>query len=202
MWVTAFVNIVLYIPLALVIKGVVTVNGYKMRITRKMDKIDVRSGSVTQASKGIDAIAMQMLFYPLIYTVTVLPIAIVRFRAFHAQHVPFAATVFADVLFSLSGLFNVILFAFTRPSLLPRRESQLLPHSMSFSLRSRPTDDLQSFSGGRFPTISFSPRSRMNALHDESRDDNEWNHTDIQVEEIEKEDHLTPSFSSIHSAQS
>lgn len=80
--------------------------------------------------------------YPAIYTITVLPIAIVRFRAFHDQHVPFAATVVSDVLFSSSGLFNVILFALTRPSLLPRRNSQYDSQGISFSLRSRVTEDV------------------------------------------------------------
>ena len=93
-----------------------------------------------------------ILSYPAIYTITVLPIAIVRFRAFHDQHVPFAATVVADVLFSCSGLFNVILFALTRPSLLPRRNSQYGSHAISFSLRSRMTEgDVEQSYIGRPP---------------------------------------------------
>lgn len=165
MWTTAFVNIILYIPLALVIKGVVVVEGWKFKLADKRDRLDVRSRT-TEPSRGIDGIALQMFLYvssitssifffaevglqafiscsyPAIYTITVLPIAIVRFRAFHDQHVPFAATVVSDVLFSSSGLFNVILFALTRPSLLPRRNSQYDSQGISFSLRSRVTEDV------------------------------------------------------------
>ena len=54
----------------------------------------------------------------------VLPITIARFITFFNPdtHVPFAATVFADMLFALSGFLNVILFIFTRPNFLPTRE--------------------------------------------------------------------------------
>ena len=82
--------------------------------------------------------------YPAVYTLTILPIAIVRFRAFHDEHVPFAYTVVADVLFVCSGFFNVCLFGFTRPALMPRRDTlassgQSL-NPLTFSLRS-PTVD-------------------------------------------------------------
>ena len=83
---------------------------------------------------------------------TTLPIAAARFSAFHGDgHVPFGVTVFADVLFSLSGFFNVLLFWFTRRSLLPSRsrndDDESLPrhrmapqataNTISISLQSR-----------------------------------------------------------------
>ena len=59
--------------------------------------------------------------YPAIYIITVLPVAAVRFRQFHSQNVSAASTVFCDILFSLSGFFNVLLFSVTRPALMPHR---------------------------------------------------------------------------------
>lgn len=82
--------------------------------------------------------------YPFIYTVTTLPIAAARFSIFHGNgDVPFGVTVFADVLFSLSGFFNVLLFWFTRRSLLPRRDEeearapQQTVNTITISLQSR-----------------------------------------------------------------
>ena len=46
MWATAFVNIILYIPLALVIKGKLSVHGFRVRFWRKDDKMDVRQRTV------------------------------------------------------------------------------------------------------------------------------------------------------------
>lgn len=63
--------------------------------------------------------------YPVVYIVTVSPIAVVRWMAFSHQNVPFAATAFASILFSSSGLFNVILYRFTRPKLMPHRDPSI-----------------------------------------------------------------------------
>ena len=62
-----------------------------------------------------------------------------RWRAFQGQSSPFVGVVIADVLFSSSGLFNVILFTITRPSLVPRRgHSNATDHKggATFTLRS------------------------------------------------------------------
>jgi hypothetical protein len=63
--------------------------------------------------------------YPAIYTLTVLPIAVSRWVVFikGANKVPFWATVLSDGIFALSGLLNVILFAITRPTLVPMRKA-------------------------------------------------------------------------------
>ncbi|ESK97967.1 hypothetical protein Moror_905 [Moniliophthora roreri MCA 2997] len=85
MWLAAFMNLVCYVLIALVLKG-------------------------------------SNIPYPLIYIVTVFPIAVVRWLAFDGTEVPFEATTFAAILFSSSGLFNTLLFAWTRPKLLPYRD--------------------------------------------------------------------------------
>ncbi|KAK7694911.1 hypothetical protein QCA50_002099 [Cerrena zonata] len=117
----AFLNIVLYIPIALVLKGVLAVQGGRLRLLN-------HGGSRKHLSQMLNfhvaanRIAVKMLFYPAVYTCTVLPIAIVRWRAFTGHCVPWEATVVADVLFASSGLMNVLLFMFTRPNLMPQRE--------------------------------------------------------------------------------
>jgi len=198
MWTTAFVNIILYIPLALVIKGVVVVEGWRFKLADKRDRLDVRSRT-TEPGRGIDGIALQMFFYPAIYTITVLPIAIVRFRAFHDQHVPFAATVVSDVLFSSSGLFNVILFALTRPSLLPRRNSQYDSQGISFSLRSRVTEDIGDRSYVGRPPMAMARgggATHLSTFLDGSELHFDDRYTDRVTLDISAKGRLSPSFHS------
>ena len=57
--------------------------------------------------------------------------AIVRWMAFNHHPVPFAATAFASVLFSSSGVLNVILYSVTRPKLIPNRDTTVLMYSSS-----------------------------------------------------------------------
>jgi hypothetical protein len=125
LWIAAFVDTILYVFLALVVKGFVIIEGSKVRIATGEDR--VRQSSTSRSGSGKDVtstVAISLLFYPAVYIITVLPIAVVRWIPFSNPdaYVPFGATAFAGVLFGLSGLFNVILFAFTRPHLLPSRD--------------------------------------------------------------------------------
>ncbi|THH03962.1 hypothetical protein EW146_g10306 [Bondarzewia mesenterica] len=74
-----------------------------------------------------NSIAVKKLIYLVIYTITVPPIAIVRYTAFsHPNHEPhLGATIFAEVVFCSSGLLNVLLYKMTRRFLLPHHELQL-----------------------------------------------------------------------------
>lgn len=195
MWATAFMNIILYIPLALVIKGKLSVEGRRLRFRWKdSDKAEIRN-SIIQAGRGADAIAMQMLFYPLIYTITVLPIAIVRFKAFRGGHVPFGATVLADVIFSFSGLFNVILFSLTRPSLLPRRDSQM--RALTLSARSRHSQTDPSRPTATVRSVESTGSSHAGVLPDDSELnlDGDWGLTSVRSSRVaEKEGRLTITF--------
>ncbi|EKM56586.1 uncharacterized protein PHACADRAFT_253801 [Phanerochaete carnosa HHB-10118-sp] len=133
MWITAFVNIALYIPMALAIlyDATVAVNGWHVRI--------VKNPKTYRDDRRLEMrIAIKMLVYPAVYTITVLPIAICRFLGFDSQgcsRVPWPATVFADLIFASSGFFNVLLYTVTRPNLRPHRKTperstlMLTPHS-------------------------------------------------------------------------
>ncbi|KAI0276659.1 hypothetical protein BGY98DRAFT_1098000 [Russula aff. rugulosa BPL654] len=63
-------------------------------------------------------------FYPLAYSLMVLPLSISRWLLFGNHDVPSAATFFSVTLYSLSGAINVLLFLIVRPHLLlfPRPE--------------------------------------------------------------------------------
>jgi hypothetical protein len=56
--------------------------------------------------------------YPLVYIICILPNSICRWLFFSSSKtVPYQASLFASTLFSLSGMFNAILFFYTRPAL-------------------------------------------------------------------------------------
>jgi hypothetical protein len=53
------------------------------------------------------------------HAIQVLPLAATRIHTFFAHHTPFALIIMADGLYLSSGLLNVLLYAYTRPFLLP-----------------------------------------------------------------------------------
>jgi hypothetical protein len=59
-------------------------------------------------------VARQMLWYPVVYTILIVPIAGARFAAFAGKEVPYEVTIFADTVFMLSGFVNAVLFTTTR----------------------------------------------------------------------------------------
>jgi len=59
-----------------------------------------------------------MLFYPLAYSIMVIPLSVSRWLLFSHKNVPSAATFFGSIMFNLSGAINVLLFLITRPQLL------------------------------------------------------------------------------------
>ncbi|KAL4241711.1 hypothetical protein ABKN59_000865 [Abortiporus biennis] len=137
MWMTSLLNIALYVPIALVLKGVIVVSGFRVSIVKRKDRVRLSEISGKDSNAYL---ATKMLCYPAIYTITVLPIAIVRWSAFYGHCTPWAATVISDIIFACSGLLNVLLFTITRPTLVPRRQNSshnmgpISPLSHSFSL--------------------------------------------------------------------
>ncbi|KAH9957453.1 hypothetical protein BC827DRAFT_1225967 [Russula dissimulans] len=109
MWITATINIVSYIMVFLYLKGYIATKGW--RIIRPDTRHPISLLSVTQV--------YGLLFYPLVYTLAILPLSLARYLSFAHHYVPFAVTVFVDMIYLASGLFNVLLFSFTRPFLLP-----------------------------------------------------------------------------------
>jgi len=85
--------------------------------------------------------AMTMIWYPICYTILVVPLSIVRWRIFHSPahlkvQMPFAVTAVVVTIFGLSGVINVVLITLTRRNLLlfgPRRGVVSTPESMNIN---------------------------------------------------------------------
>ncbi|KAG8961758.1 hypothetical protein FRC03_004991 [Tulasnella sp. 419] len=63
-----------------------------------------------------------MLIYPIAYIILILPITVIRWveqTRDETNPLPSEPTMFAGVIFSASGLVNVLLYVITRPRLLP-----------------------------------------------------------------------------------
>jgi len=115
MFMAALFSFVLYTLIFLRLRGNVVVTGWRVSFRR--------SGITAWRGKQFEnqalAIAKQMLLYPVAYTIIILPIAAARFSSFAGNDVPFAATIFCDTVFLLSGVVNVTLFTTTRRMLPP-----------------------------------------------------------------------------------
>ncbi|KAJ6599981.1 hypothetical protein DFH09DRAFT_1129166 [Mycena vulgaris] len=55
----------------------------------------------------------KMVWYPIVYTIIIVPITIARLSAFAGVSVPFGATIFTDAIFNLTGFANVLLLLAT-----------------------------------------------------------------------------------------
>jgi hypothetical protein len=69
-------------------------------------------------------------------------VSIARYSTFAHHHVPYAVTIFVDMIYLSNGLFNVLLFSITRPFLLPHDppNPNMTFHVMDTSLSEGPDD--------------------------------------------------------------
>jgi len=112
MWITIICNIVVYGLLFLYFKGYITTDGCHVKLFRVRDSASFHRLMPLRQVYGL-------LFYPIVYMLTVLPLSIARYRTFAHHDVPFGVTIFVDCIYLSNGLLNVILFSLTRPYLLP-----------------------------------------------------------------------------------
>jgi hypothetical protein len=123
-WLALLISALLYIPLFLWRRRYITLNPnvwWRCSFHRRMDgDLDVHRRR-----------SLNMVFYPLVYCITVLPASTIRWIGFMEElhgskinHVPSAAELGGRFIFGLSGIANVVLFLTTRPTLLlgPRPE--------------------------------------------------------------------------------
>ncbi|PPQ78887.1 hypothetical protein CVT24_012274 [Panaeolus cyanescens] len=117
-WLSAFVMVVLYGAMFLVMRGWVIidegVHWYKNYQESSDNSYEHVESEETRRTK---AIANSMLYYPLVYIVCVFPNTISRWLSFEGYRVPYQFVLFANSIFALSGLFNLVLFFLTRPKL-------------------------------------------------------------------------------------
>ncbi|KAF8508139.1 hypothetical protein JB92DRAFT_2955111 [Gautieria morchelliformis] len=117
-WIAGTLNLFLYVPVFLALKHIIVVEPtstcfrYRVKWTTKEERLIAREQAVPVNPR-------RMLYYPAVYLVTTLPISLARIPGFVSSiQVPFAVTAVSCVLFSASGLFNVIVYTSTRPALL------------------------------------------------------------------------------------
>ncbi|KAF8508131.1 hypothetical protein JB92DRAFT_2955067 [Gautieria morchelliformis] len=118
LWTAGTLNLFLYVPVFLALKHIIVVEPtstcfrYRVKWTTKEERLIARGQAAPVNPR-------RMLYYPAVYLVTTLPISLARIPGFvSSTQVPFAVTAVSGVLFSASGLFNVIVYTTTRPALL------------------------------------------------------------------------------------
>jgi len=114
LWISLFSSFLVYVPLYFWSTGNLSVDihkWWKFRIHRQVH---------VQDCDGRRRRAFGMLAYPLVYSVTVLPLSIVRWIGFSRPQgdIPSAATFIVVFIYTLSGAMNVFLLLYTRPRLL------------------------------------------------------------------------------------
>jgi hypothetical protein len=105
MFMSAGLCFILYILVFLRIRGNISREGGRWYFSTKA----LHPG--TRAEQFARTIAKRMIWYPIAYTALLVPIAIARFVDWSGHEVPFEATIFADVVFLLSGapIFSALL---------------------------------------------------------------------------------------------
>jgi len=141
-----------YVAVFLVLMGFITVEGWRVQWTYGQNS---RQNSPSDSEESeFRSMAFKILLYPFIYILTVLPVAAARYREFHKhRQTSFIFTAIADGLYLASGLLNVLLYAYTRPYLLPHASDS--PDNRSIAIHS---DSAQSRNDLPESTIFGQPR--------------------------------------------
>ena len=154
MFASAFFSFILYLLVFFRLRGNITLaGGYKVQFHQRPKVRVGRTAAGTyimtddrRVESHLTTVAKQMLWYPIAYTVLVLPIAAARFSTFAGVSVPFAVTIFTAAVFMLTGFVNAVLFCLTR-NVLPGTWKQRFGLGSTFhsrgpsaSVSSRPTN--------------------------------------------------------------
>lgn len=119
MFASAGLSFILYFLVFLRLRGNVSVSGWHIRFHHVQNgpgQDNSNNGLFHDGRRDphLMQVARQMLWYPVAYSILVIPIAAARFSAFDGKTVPFAVTIFTSSIFMLSGFVNAILFTTTR----------------------------------------------------------------------------------------
>jgi len=115
MFMSAFLCAIMHSVVFLRLRGNLSGEGWRSIRFRRIPRSD--RWALKLARDELDSrmykVASQLMWYPLIYTMVIIPIAVARFVDFAGHDVPFWLTITADFFFNLNGFFNVLLFAAT-----------------------------------------------------------------------------------------
>jgi hypothetical protein len=122
MFASAGFSFILYLLVFFRLRGNISLStGYKIHFHQRPKLRVGRTHNGTyvmtddrRVESHLTVVAKQMLWYPIAYTVLVLPIAAARFSTFAGVLVPFPVTIFTAAVFMLSGFVNAVLFCITR----------------------------------------------------------------------------------------
>ncbi|KAG9045607.1 hypothetical protein FS842_001146, partial [Serendipita sp. 407] len=119
MFVSAGISFILYTLVFLRLRGNINLNGMRFSFQRRVVVKGYSSrqfNAVTDPSQNthVMKIARQMMWYPVAYTILIVPIAAARFATFSGKPVPYEVTIFTATIFMLSGFVNAVLFTMTR----------------------------------------------------------------------------------------
>ena len=122
MFTSAGLSSILYLLVFFRLRGNITISsGYKFHFHRRPKVRVGRTSNGTYIMTGdqrveghLTRVAKHMLWYPIVYTLVILPLASARFSAFNGANVPTSVTVVTASLFMLHGFINTILFCSTR----------------------------------------------------------------------------------------
>ncbi|KAJ3501644.1 hypothetical protein NLJ89_g9243 [Agrocybe chaxingu] len=109
---SASICFVLYVVVLLRLRGILVKNGdnkWRIRVTRPRGVdtlVDTGRNRIDSATLNI---SKRMVWYPVAYTILVLPIMLIRLSDFDGQKVPFWAMALGSVIFNLMGFVNVML---------------------------------------------------------------------------------------------
>jgi hypothetical protein len=122
MFASAGFSLILYLLVFFRLRGNITVpSGYKVQFHQRPKVRVGRTNAGTyimtddrRVESHLTTVAKQMLWYPITYSVLVLPVAAARFPTFSGASVPFGVTILTAAVFMLSGFVNTLLFCTTR----------------------------------------------------------------------------------------
>ncbi|CAE6480719.1 unnamed protein product [Rhizoctonia solani] len=125
MFISAGISVIVYTLVFFRLRGNLIAEGYKIRVLRVNSSRawNLEAGRAVMESNTM-SVAWQLMWYPVSYLFTILPIAASRWAEFSGAAVPFGAKMFAishgqAVVFMLSGFINTLLFIATRRVLPP-----------------------------------------------------------------------------------
>lgn len=116
--------------------------------------------SILSHSFSVSRLSVRLLLYfvfryPVVYIICIVPYSIARWRFFSGFNVKYQITLVVSTIFSLSGLFNTVLFFRTRPDLVTGHEDTP-PLAPGIDIQTQPSHDteLSSRNFGSLPTRS------------------------------------------------
>ncbi|KIP09900.1 hypothetical protein PHLGIDRAFT_101969 [Phlebiopsis gigantea 11061_1 CR5-6] len=114
-FVSAGMSFILYIIILLRVRGnlVQRSDGWRLRFVPRSERWMLAINRDWLDSSSM-CLAARMLWYPIVYSLLLIPVAITRFFEFGGIEIPFWATILTDTLFNLQGLANAVLLTTTR----------------------------------------------------------------------------------------